>query len=62
MALAFLLSISIQRTVVESGVAKMSVVRGCGGARRALARLDDPPDLGVVRGKLSREEIYEDAA
>ena len=48
--------------VVESGVAKMRVVRGCGGAKRALEKLDNPPDLGAVRGKLSREEIYEDAA
>lgn len=46
--------------VVERGVAKISVVRGCSGAKRALEKLDNPPDLGAVRGKLSREEIYED--
>jgi len=46
--------------VVERGVAKMSVVRRCGAAKRALEKLDNPPDLGAVKGRLSREEIYED--
>lgn len=46
--------------VVEKGVAKLSVVRGCRATKKALAKLDDPPNLGKVKGKLSREEIYED--
>ena len=46
--------------VVERGVAKLSVVRRCGASKRALEKLDNPPDLGAVKGKLSREEIYED--
>jgi bifunctional DNA-binding transcriptional regulator/antitoxin component of YhaV-PrlF toxin-antitoxin module len=46
--------------VVEKGVAKLSVVRGCHATEKALAKLDDPPNLGKVKGKLSREEIYED--
>ena len=48
--------------VIERGVAKLSVVRGCGAAKRALEKLDNPPDLGAIKGKLSREEIYEDTA
>jgi len=46
--------------VVERGVARLSVVRRCGAAKRALEKLDNPPDLGTVKGRLSREEIYED--
>jgi hypothetical protein len=46
--------------VVERGVAKMSVIRRCGASKRALEKLDNPPDLGTIKGKLSREEIYED--
>jgi len=46
--------------VVERGVAKLSVVRRCGASKRVLEKLDNPPDLGAVKGKLSREEIYED--
>jgi bifunctional DNA-binding transcriptional regulator/antitoxin component of YhaV-PrlF toxin-antitoxin module len=46
--------------VVERGVARLSVVRRCGAAKRALEKLDNPPDLGAVKGRLSREEIYED--
>jgi bifunctional DNA-binding transcriptional regulator/antitoxin component of YhaV-PrlF toxin-antitoxin module len=46
--------------VVEKGVARLSVVRGRRAAKRALEKLDNPPDLGAVKGRLSREEIYED--
>jgi bifunctional DNA-binding transcriptional regulator/antitoxin component of YhaV-PrlF toxin-antitoxin module len=46
--------------VVERGVAKLSVVRRCGAAKRALEKLDNPPDMGIIKCKLSREEIYED--
>ena len=46
--------------VLEKGVAKMEVARSCDASARILARLMDPPDLGKVKGKLSREEIYED--
>jgi bifunctional DNA-binding transcriptional regulator/antitoxin component of YhaV-PrlF toxin-antitoxin module len=37
--------------VVERGVARLSVVRRCGAAKRALEKLDNPPNLGVVKGK-----------
>ena len=45
--------------VVEKGVAKLSIVRGCNATKKVIAKLDDPPNLGKVE-KLSREEIYED--
>lgn len=46
--------------VVNRGVAKISVVRGCNAGSKVLERLDKPPNLGKLKGKLSREEIYED--
>ena len=45
--------------IIEKGVAKLSVVRGCSATKKAIAKLDDPPNLGKVE-KLSREELYED--
>lgn len=46
--------------VVERGVAKISIARRCGAGKRALEKLDNAPDLGAIKGRLSREEIYED--
>ena len=46
--------------VVERGEAKLSLVRSGRAADRILKRLENPPNLGKVKGKLSREEIYED--
>lgn len=46
--------------VVEKGVARLSIVRGCGATKKALNKLNDPPNLGKIKGRLSREEIYED--
>ena len=46
--------------VIEKGVAKLEVARSCNAAARILARLKSPPDMGMIKGKLSREEIYED--
>ena len=39
--------------VVEKGIAKLSIAAGCRTAKRALEKLDNPPDLGKVKGKLS---------
>ncbi len=50
----------IQIEVVEKGVAKISIARGCRTSKKALEMLDNPPALGKVKGHLSREEIYED--
>jgi bifunctional DNA-binding transcriptional regulator/antitoxin component of YhaV-PrlF toxin-antitoxin module len=46
--------------VVDRGVARLSVVRRCDAGKRALEKLHTPPDLGAIKGRLSREEIYED--
>jgi bifunctional DNA-binding transcriptional regulator/antitoxin component of YhaV-PrlF toxin-antitoxin module len=46
--------------VVEKGVARLSIARGCQAGKKALEKLNNPPDLGKVKGRLSREEIYED--
>lgn len=50
----------VQIEVVEKGVAKLSIARRCRNGKKALEMLDNPPDLGKVKGRLSREEIYED--
>ncbi len=49
----------LQIEVVAKGVAKMSVVRGCRKAKKARELLENPPSLGI-KGRISREEIYED--
>ena len=46
--------------VVEKGVARLSIVRGCRATKKALDKLDAPPNLGKIKGRLSREEVYED--
>jgi hypothetical protein len=46
--------------VVKRGEAKLTVVRTRRADERILKRLERPPNLGKVKGKLSREEIYED--
>jgi len=46
--------------VVERDTAKLSVVRRNGATKGALEKLDNPKDMGTIKGKLSREEIYED--
>ena len=51
---------SLRIEVIEKGVAKLEVTRNCNAATRILKRLKNPPDLGKLKGKLSREEIYED--
>jgi len=46
--------------VVSRGVARLSVIRSRHAAERVLEKLDKPPNLGRLKGRLSREEIYED--
>jgi bifunctional DNA-binding transcriptional regulator/antitoxin component of YhaV-PrlF toxin-antitoxin module len=46
--------------VVNRGVARLSIVRGRHAAERVLEKLEKPPNLGRLKGRLSREEIYED--
>ena len=46
--------------VLGKGVARLIVVRRSDAAKRILDRLDNPPNLGELRGRITREEIYED--
>ncbi|MFQ6074814.1 MAG: aldehyde ferredoxin oxidoreductase N-terminal domain-containing protein [Candidatus Bathyarchaeia archaeon] len=48
--------------VLGRGVARLVVVRRSDAAERILERLDNPPNLGKLRGRITREEIYEDTA
>jgi bifunctional DNA-binding transcriptional regulator/antitoxin component of YhaV-PrlF toxin-antitoxin module len=48
--------------VVERSTVKLSVVRRCDATKRVLEKLSAPPDMGRIKGKLSREKIYEDIA
>ena len=38
------------------------MVRSVEASKRILERLENPPDLGGISGRLSRGEIYEDIA
>jgi len=44
--------------VINKGVAKITIVRNA--TSRVSEKLDNPPNLGKLKGKLSRKEIYED--
>jgi len=46
--------------VVGRGEVRLIVVRGSDAGKRVLERLNNPPNLGRLKGKLTREEIYED--
>jgi len=46
--------------VLGRGVARLVVVRRSDAAKRVLERLDSPPNLGKLRGRITREDIYED--
>jgi len=46
--------------VLSRGVARLTVVRSRQASDKVLERLEKPPDLGKLKGKLSREKIYED--
>jgi len=46
--------------VVEKGVAKLEIARSCNSTARILKKLKNPPNLGKMKGKLSRKGIYKD--
>lgn len=50
----------LQIDVVNENAVKISVVRSSQATAKLLEKLHNPPNLGKVKGKLSREEIYED--
>jgi bifunctional DNA-binding transcriptional regulator/antitoxin component of YhaV-PrlF toxin-antitoxin module len=46
--------------VLDKGVARLILMRGGEAGKRVLERIDNPPNLGKLRGRIRREEIYED--
>jgi bifunctional DNA-binding transcriptional regulator/antitoxin component of YhaV-PrlF toxin-antitoxin module len=46
--------------VLDRGVARLILMRGGDAGKRVLERIDNPPNLGRLRGRITREEIYED--
>jgi len=46
--------------VLGKGMARLVVVRRSDAAKRVLERLENPPNLGKISGRITREEIYED--
>jgi len=46
--------------VVDKSKALIRVLRSKEAAKKALEWLRNPPDLGEVKGRLTRKEIYED--
>jgi len=46
--------------VINEREARIVIVRSADATKRILGRLDNPPDLGRIKGKLTRREIYED--
>ena len=46
--------------VLNEREARIVVVRSADATKRILGRLDNPPDLGRIRERLTRREIYED--
>lgn len=46
--------------VVDRGVARLIVMSANRAAERILERLNNPPNLGQLKGRITRKEIYED--
>jgi AbrB family looped-hinge helix DNA binding protein len=46
--------------VLNEREARIVVIRSADATKRMLGRLENPPDLGRVMGRLTRREIYED--
>lgn len=46
--------------VVGRGEARLIVIRASDAAKSILERLDNPPNLGELKSRITREEIYED--
>jgi len=46
--------------VLDRGVARLILMRGGEAGKRVLERISNPPNLGRLRGRIRREEIYED--
>jgi bifunctional DNA-binding transcriptional regulator/antitoxin component of YhaV-PrlF toxin-antitoxin module len=46
--------------VLDRGVARLILMRGGEAGKRVLERIDNPPNLGKLKGRITRKEIYED--
>ena len=46
--------------ILDKGVARLILIRGGEAGKRVLERIDNPPNLGRLMGRITREEIYED--
>lgn len=46
--------------VVDRGMARLIVMSANQAAERILERLNNPPNLGQLKGRITRKEIYED--
>lgn len=46
--------------VVDRSEARIRIIRRVNATKRILDLLNNPPDLGRIKGKLTRKEIYED--
>jgi bifunctional DNA-binding transcriptional regulator/antitoxin component of YhaV-PrlF toxin-antitoxin module len=45
--------------VLDKGIAQLILIRGSEAGRRVLERINNPPNLGKLRGRITRREIYE---
>lgn len=50
----------LQVDIVGRDEARIRVVRSSESSKRIIEMLDNPPDLGEIKGRLTRREIYED--
>jgi len=50
----------LQVDIVGRDEARLRVVRSSEASKRIIEVLDNPPDLGEIKGRLTRREIYED--
>ena len=50
----------LQVEVVGRGEVRLRVVRGGDATRRVREKLNNPPNLGKLKGRLTRDMIYED--
>jgi len=46
--------------VLDRGVAQLILMRGGEAGKRVLERISNPPNLGRLKGRITRREIYED--
>jgi bifunctional DNA-binding transcriptional regulator/antitoxin component of YhaV-PrlF toxin-antitoxin module len=45
--------------VLDKGVAQLILIRRSEASKRILERINNPPNLGRLRGRITRKEIYE---